>query len=278
MGLVTVIFSFALCIFSNIFINSFDVYSDILLAFNTLTFELGSSLLLSGCRFCYGKEDEDVFSVKNNSCQYCLTENYHFECGQSIEILKKINELENSDVCQNEDFSVTWNSSSNGYFSNNGACKEFDHDCCLKTGRNANIKNPFEKIDKRILVFQSQDLTEIRNELDYDIFIASGKLRNWYCQGLFYEYFPNSSNLASFIDDKVEQVKTLNENQWFFHFERPLYGKGVLKRGFNVTDECGVLVQKKENNHVKNNGETCGSNACLVHLQHLKCEKKTSLF
>ena len=277
MGLITVIMSIALCIICNIFINSFDVYTDIMLATNTLTFEFGSSLLLSGCRFCYGKEDEDIFSMKNDSCQYCLTENYEFECGMSIEILEKINELENSETCTNDRFSVKWNSSSTSYVWNQDSCETIYHDCCIETGRRANIKNPFDKIDKRILVLQPQELSEIRNEIDYDIFIASGKLRNWYCQGLFYEYFSNSSTLASFIHTNVEQAKTtLNENQLSFHFESTLKGKGVLKRGFKITDECGVFVLKKENNHVKNNGETCGSSACLVHLQYLKMHKNIS--
>merc|ERR1711963_1104244 len=94
MGWGTVIVSFVVCISFNIFLNSFDVYSDIALAFNTLTFNLGDSLLLSGCKVCHGKDDKDVFSVKNNSCQQCVTQNYYFECGRSFRILDKINELE----------------------------------------------------------------------------------------------------------------------------------------------------------------------------------------
>ena len=80
MGVASVIVSFAVCIFFNVGLNSFDVYSDITLAYNTLTFNLGESLLLTGCKVCSGKEDKDVFEVKNSSCQHCLTQNYNFEC------------------------------------------------------------------------------------------------------------------------------------------------------------------------------------------------------
>ena len=61
MGYASVIVSFIVCLFFNVFLNSFDVYSDITLTFHTLTFNLGASLLLSGCRVCHGKEDKDVF-------------------------------------------------------------------------------------------------------------------------------------------------------------------------------------------------------------------------
>ena len=69
MGKVTVIASFVVCITFNIFLNSFDVYSDTTLAFNTLTFNLGDSLLLGGCKVCHGKQDKDIYSVKESKCQ-----------------------------------------------------------------------------------------------------------------------------------------------------------------------------------------------------------------
>ena len=59
MGTATVIVSFIVCFIFNIFLNSFDVYSDTALAYNALTFNLGSSILLSGCRVCHGKDDKD---------------------------------------------------------------------------------------------------------------------------------------------------------------------------------------------------------------------------
>ena len=65
MGATTVIVSFIMCFIFNIFLNSFDVYSDTALAYNALTFNLGSSLLLSGCRVCHGKENKEVFNYKN---------------------------------------------------------------------------------------------------------------------------------------------------------------------------------------------------------------------
>ena len=95
MSTTTVIVSFIVCFTFNIFLNSFDVFSDTALAYNALTFNLGSSLLLSGCRVCHGKVNKDVFNYINGSCQQCLTKNYHFGCGRSFEMLNKLNELQN---------------------------------------------------------------------------------------------------------------------------------------------------------------------------------------
>ena len=90
MGLATVIVSFVVCLSLNVGLNSFDVYSDITLSINTLTFNLGDSLLISGCKLCSGKEDKEVFTVKNSSCQHCLTQNDYFQCGRSFKILEKL--------------------------------------------------------------------------------------------------------------------------------------------------------------------------------------------
>ena len=104
MSKATVVVSFLVCFAFNIFLNSFDVYSDTALAYNALTFNLGSSILLSGCRVCHGKENKDVFNYKNSSCQQCLTKNSKFECGKNFEMLNKLNELENTDSCEKEHF------------------------------------------------------------------------------------------------------------------------------------------------------------------------------
>ena len=81
MALRTIIISFAVSISFRIFLNTFDVYSDIALSTNTLTFNLGDSFLLSGCKVCNGKEDKEIFSVNKSTCDQCLMTNYAYECG-----------------------------------------------------------------------------------------------------------------------------------------------------------------------------------------------------
>ena len=157
MGVATVIVSFVVCIFFNIFLNSFDVYSDIGLSLNTLTFNLGNSILLSGCRVCHGKDNQEVFKVKNNSCQHCLTKNSNFHCGASFEVLDKINELhakETKNVCENEYFSVSLNYTTKGYVFKNDTCDDNEDVCCLHTGKDEYNPSSLERLDKRILAMR----------------------------------------------------------------------------------------------------------------------------
>ena len=158
MGLITVIVSFVVCLSLNVGLNTFDVYSDITLSFNTLTFNLGDSLLLSGCKSCSGKEDKEVFTVKNSSCQHCLTENYNLQCGNSFKILDKLNELSKSDTCVTDRFGVSWNATSKSYHWKNETCDNYLDACCVELKNNVTASNPLSLIDKRIIAIQSDYL------------------------------------------------------------------------------------------------------------------------
>ena len=117
------------------------MYYDIALAINTLTFNLGDSILLSGCKVCHGKDDKDVFSVKNNSCQQCLTLNYKFACGRSFQVLDKLNGLEKRDTCEYERFGVKFNTTSKIYDWKNESCSDGSDRCCVKNTKQSKIKH-----------------------------------------------------------------------------------------------------------------------------------------
>ena len=271
MGLVTVIVSFVVCLSLNVGLNTFDVYSDITLSFNTLTFNLGDSLLLSGCKSCSGKEDKEVFTVKNSSCQHCLTENYRFQCGKSFEILEKLNGLYESDTCVTDRFGVSFNATSKSYQWKNETCKDDVNECCVEIRNNAIANNPLSLIDKRIIAYQTDDLKKFRNELGYDIFILSGTSNKYHCERVYLDYVGwSNSKEKQFIKENITNVKKPNETNWFYKFKQSENEKRVLERGFDATNECGLFITKKLHNHVQNNGEMCGTSSCLVHLQYLK--------
>ena len=73
-----------------------------------------------------------VFRYKNKSCQQCLTENHNFQCGGSYELLNKLNELENSEECENENFSLHYNSTSKSFIFKNETCDLEIDNCCLE--------------------------------------------------------------------------------------------------------------------------------------------------
>ena len=273
MGVASVIVSFAVCIFFNVGLNSFDVYSDITLAYNTLTFNLGDSLLLTGCKVCQGKEDKDVFTEKNRSCQHCLTQNQKFQCGGSFQILEKLNELSKSDTCASDGFGVSFNGTSKSYQWKNETCKDDVNACCVEVRNNAIANNTLSLIDKRIIAYQPSHLKNLRNELGYDIFILSGTSNNYHCNRVYLDYVDwFDSNIKPFIKENITKVKKPIETDWFFKFKQSENGKRVLEKGFDVnTTECGLYITQKLKKHVQNNGEMCGTSSCLVHLQRLKC-------
>ena len=271
MGIASVIASFVLCWFFNVFLNSFDTYSDVTLASNTLTFNLGESLLLSGCKVCHGKENKDIFTLKNASCQQCLTKNFKFTCGKSFEILNKLNELESSEICLEDKFSAYFNKTSYSYIWGNNSCTNEEISCCVENRPRLQTENPFDWIDKRILARQPGYLKNIRNDIDYDVFILSSRSSQRHCQGMFLDVINgSSSNVKTFLDKYIPKAPEPNATKQIFKFKRFVSGEPNLEKGFDIDDECGVYVQETQTTSVASNGVLCGSDLCLIHLQGLK--------
>ena len=281
MGTITVIFSFVVCIFFNIILNSFDVYSDIALTYRTLTFNLGHSTLLSGCRVCHGKQEEDLYTYKNTTCKQCLTHNLRLACGQSFEFLDKIHELENSESCEKQQFRVSWNTTSISNEFRNGTCDyvfdPYGDYCCFDNLPNPHHKTSLDHIDKDILVYQDLEVFDVRQYMDYDVYGLSTNLSFMHCKYLGATYFEHSpSNVLKFLDSRVSKIKTKYENEWFFRFVNSKVGKMRIEPGFDKNDECGLLVKDKLEPHVYNNGLGCELDSCLIHLQSLKLDLNIS--
>ena len=272
MGTSTVIVSFIVCFIFNIFLNSFDVYSDTALAYNALTFNLGNSILLSGCRECHGKENNDVFQSKNNSCQQCFTENHRFQCGRSLEMLNKLNDLQNKDSCENEHFATNYNSSSKSYEFRNEVCDKNSDNCCVENTEKPNMSSPLEYLDKRIIAVHTSKLGDDRNELKNDTYLLSGKLSNVYCQRVLNNYFNwNVTVFYDFINKNITNLNTQNKSNLKFKFLKSKNNKIDLQSGFSYEDDCGLLVTNKLDIYFENNAmNTCGSDSCSVHIQYLK--------
>ena len=274
MGHATIILSFAVCLSLNVFLNSFDVYSDLTLTFNTLTFDLGDSLVLTGCRLCHRKEGKDVYSNKNRSCQPCLVKNYLYQCGQSSDMLNKINELEMRETCNDEEFSLYFNSTLKSYDIINEPCDD-SNACCIKTNVKGNFPNSFKYLDKRALAYHTDGLREIintRNKVNYDIYILSGTLSFSHCIGVYLNYFNGSStNIIPFLNTRISKAKNQNGSEWYFKLTKTVKGNVLLQEGFDSHDECGFLIQNRHEIYVNHNSEkTCGTDSCLLHLQRLK--------
>ena len=287
-----VIASFVMCIVFNVLLNSFDHYSDVTLAYESMNFDLGDSLLLSGCRVCHGKSDSDIYKVKETRCQKCLLENYDFQCGNDINVLNRLNQSPNSGNCESADIVAKWNQSTRNYDLINDNCdssrRKHILSCCVKeidiSNQNGidlvkkNIANQLESLDKRILAHRRDILSKHRHDLKYDVYLLSAKSSLFHCQHIFLTYFKSYTNIfeydedlnvVEFLDRNIKN--NIEENEWRFKFAESRKNKLEVEKGFTPEDECGFLVQKVQGKIIQNNAEqTCGLDPCLLHLQTLK--------
>ena len=92
MGVGSVIATFVMCFLFNIILPTGDVGSDIKLMYSSLTFNLGESLQLEGCKSCYHKSEKEVYypeeDFSDKECKTCLF-NLDLSCGVNFPILKK---------------------------------------------------------------------------------------------------------------------------------------------------------------------------------------------
>ena len=105
MGLFTVVRIFTLTIFFNTILPTGDVYSDLLLMFQTWNFQNTESIEMTGCRACFGKSEEDLYPTLND-CETCLTKNDYFECGGFLSTMNKIREVKNRKKCENQKWAM----------------------------------------------------------------------------------------------------------------------------------------------------------------------------
>ena len=76
MGLTSVVSIFATCFLFNIILPTTDVGTDLDLMYQTVNFNVADSLELDGCKFCYHKNEKDVYyptkDIEKNPCKTCV--------------------------------------------------------------------------------------------------------------------------------------------------------------------------------------------------------------
>ena len=99
---VSILVLFVSSILFNVILPTGDVYSDVGLMVKTLRFDLGDTIELSGCRSCYGKDEDDSILVENEACPVCVEHRKGYYCGDSPFTLNKILDLQASQSCANQ--------------------------------------------------------------------------------------------------------------------------------------------------------------------------------
>ena len=284
MALFTVIRIFVLSILFNIMLPSGDVYSDIVMTYQTWTFSNTESLELAGCKACYRKEVEDLVPSKKD-CTLCVTKNDRFHCGGRLPSITKLLWVENGNEC--EDLKWGFGINEYGYYES-GKCDK-KKSCCFETKNEFSIFNKSiedKEISKylhpKLLVDCNNPVNPFLNDLAknglYDVCSLVGSTTQLSCGINVID--PNKNDIKNFIKEKNAvfvskkftgisyklRVKENNSSSGLIEF-MPFRANIV-----NEADlfECGIFIKPK---HVNLIGDTldvdCGLDSCKLHLDFL---------
>ena len=200
MAILTVIRIFVLTIFFNTILPTGDVYSDVLLMVETWTFQNTNSLEMVGCRACFGKTEDSLYSSEKD-CETCITKNSNFYCGFYIPSMKKLHEIESRKKCLNE----KWGMFVGSLDGEQGECDIHHHECCFESRNNTSeIRNNDEQkmkllqLHPRFLVNCDDDLVKlglrdafyhyiVSYDSLYNECLLAGKAMGSHCSSIVYK-------------------------------------------------------------------------------------------
>ena len=273
MGIASVVSTFVMCILFNIFLPTGDVGSDVNLMYLTLTFNLGESLELSGCRACYQKTENEVYYRKKalleNECETCLVDK-QFNCGESPLILNKLIELEGEkETClNNETFRLT-----NESKFEIGECDEAKDLCCVTKGKDMKKQHKIHTVDQLDPKKLFGPCFPINYELDLCFVTGKSSLDN--CANILKDK-EGPDRINEFINKVVSSSS--NKTIFFFPYSRINQSWVIEEKNHSITDpeiECGMLFlhyNSNDNNqqrYMLRDAYQCNEDSCLTHLKTL---------
>ena len=300
MGFTSVIVIFVTCILFDIILPTMDVGTDLDLMAKTVTFNLGDSLELEGCKSCYRKNEKEVYylekRLETNDCKLCLFDQFS-RCGINARVLKEMRKYqdENESCSNNVTFSVKENNhrmnkktktSGQSTILEFRKCDLVKDDCCVTHTKEAKKENPIQKLDRKKLFWPcywglkgpSTDWNKnLPDPNEFDHCTVSGKASQWYCMRL--------SRLPEFLEQLQKNrllIENSSKNETIFFYPYSLVNGSVILEDKNqsITDpkiKCGVLFFRHEGNYddqrisanYRIHSHHCNENACLTHLKAL---------
>ena len=269
MGVGSVVATFVMCILFNILLPTGDVGSDINLMYLALTFDLGDTVELEGCKSCYFKTEKEVYhpevNLNDNECKTCLF-NLDLSCGVNFPILKKKREYEydKHSCLGNESSRIT---KQNKY--EIGECDANDY-CCLTQTKETKKENPIPTLDPKKLFFPCSPLTE---KLDYCAVV--GKESPYYCSA-----FLKDSNFVKQFRTRFIHVSNSSANKTVFFYPYSWINQTIVMEESNhsITDpdiKCGILFYRHKNDNsnqrpgILEYNHHCNEDVCRTHLKSL---------
>ena len=277
MGVGSVVLTFVMCILFNVLLPTGDIGSDMYLMRNTLMFNLGRSVELSGCKACYYKSEDDVYDLskkfRREKRKWCLIDK-SFYCGQFLSVIDKMVEWETSsqEMClANQTFRVTKNRAFES-----GKCDERNDFCCLTTNVDQENKdeNALEMLNPKA-IFTCHRFANT----NFDFCIVAGVLSSLsHCYSL--------TKLDKSFNQKIIHIFNTviypyQDSQYSFSFSSTnLKNETVEIKQANWSTpllSCVIVFKRRSSlsSIVKTNSKfQCYENSCRSHLKALHYDTK----
>ena len=300
MALLSVIRIFVMAIFFNMFLPSGDVYSDIYLMYQTWNFENTESLEMFGCKACYGKTEQDLYT-SDKRCETCITKIGKDYCPFHLPFMNKYLEKENKYNCENEKWRMNFD---NGIIEK-GVCDD-NHYCCFKTKNSISKMKNNDKDKMKPLQFHSRILVDCDDEVMknvanselYDTCLLSGKQTGLRCSlGVKYDKIYIEKKMSEllidleenklinftsrtftgialeFLFDEIGSLSIIPVTSTFFLHNNTTSDLSAIALGdieyLNKDEsfECGAFIKPKTVNIIGDNtGVDCGLSTCKLHI------------
>ena len=255
----------------NIILPTGDVWSDLNLMYLTLTFNLGDTIELEGCKSCYYKTQKEVYhpekDLSKNECQTCLYED-NLNCGRYTFILKKLKEMkEQKETCGNNDILR-----SNGGIFAIGECEDENYHCCITHTNEVKNENPVQWLDPKKLFYPCYSFTK-----DVDYCYVAGKSS---ASGCVFS-FGIEEKFRELVLNRLINISesSTTENILFYPYSQINQTVEMEERSNLITDpniKCGLFIYRHNNSDNKQHipgakkfTHHCNEDVCLTHLRSL---------
>ena len=270
-----VLIPFVTSILFGLLLPTSDVTLDAKFMEKTLTFNVGNTLELIGCKLCY-KSENLVYRKRKGKCSTCLVNDYKHECGGILTFLNEVNHLGGMDE-ENCNQEFNWRVTKDkkivvpGAYTNNNSC-------AIEYIKNESVPKSTLNIDRRLFVAESSclyvNLKQIKERVEACNIIGNASLLS--CDRLTQEK-QFSKMLRRYLTVKISQNKTPIWDVDMFRITQitridknnRTKTRTVLKKGYNFDDGCGIIF--KEIDFSQSDGtSTCNDDPCYWHLTSLK--------
>ena len=267
MALGGVIATFVMTIIFGIIAPTFDVGSDVKLLVDVVTFQVGDSLELSGCRMCYGLSTDEVYNPKVEHFKTCISSpvgidlNPSVKCDFSAASMDQLRVIKGDSTPRKKVWVVR-----NEELVSEDECNSTEK-CCIHKTNTSRTSSQWTHIDGRIQTPFCTPLWNVTAEHSCLLCFHVAKESLFYCNLMlltlgqkYNSQWKNMRNIAK-LNNCDSLYYTMNRN-----FSKQDVNQNILfKETFTHDDQFGLSFRTHDINSINEN-MVCDQSVCLTHL------------